>query len=541
MWHTLAMSKPQLPNDAKEFARKMGVDLKGLEAEAEDLWAMLDEMAEKSLDDYHAFIRQQVADQKLAEEGAVSGKAKDDGRYLRPNSGFSVQTTTLSGDGLKIRETDDSGAPAGKIMYINICSHAAVATPLDAHGVPLLLGNWKTKTDDIQIPLVVGQERNFEENSKMVIDVLVNAVVLDRCFKENSFKDQLVELVMSSVVEKCAVKLKSDWTLSPTNYIAGRGVDKNTPVLFPFDINTGRGGKTNPDREEVLMQSPSMLIGALKQERQKLDHRGDDITIQQPKLNLPNEKCGEIDSAQRDQSKATLLKKGFLDAGNRKESLSLYPEGSSSEPGGGDKGGIFQRLMNRCQVIDPSNISVEPDCLSKKMLAPAPTREETVNMEKLLGQADDEWFVDNVRGCGGDICGDGDFSNTLDQMFKILLGSGSSSPSTTFAAMEINTLSENFLVTGDLVRQGRVNIISSMHGVEVTVTGLKDLDLSSEVILDVAAAEINLKIRGELVNFVQRQSGNPFDAQSATAVFSKKKQTLCFKINMSTPITSLST
>ena len=149
---------PALPKDAMKFAKQMGIDMSGLEAEAEDIWGMLNDMSEKNFDEYQSFIQQQFKDRKEAEEEATQGSGpKDDTKYIRPKVGFCVETRTLSGDGIKVRVADESGASTGKAMFINVCSHEAIEQPMD-YGGSRIAGNWM-HTTDLQIPLVVGPLR----------------------------------------------------------------------------------------------------------------------------------------------------------------------------------------------------------------------------------------------------------------------------------------------------------------------------------------------------------------------------------------------
>ena len=60
-----------LPPEAIKFAKSMGIDMTGIEAEAEDMWRMLNEMHSKSPLEYHQFVQQQFEEAK--EEGILPG------------------------------------------------------------------------------------------------------------------------------------------------------------------------------------------------------------------------------------------------------------------------------------------------------------------------------------------------------------------------------------------------------------------------------------------------------------------------------------
>ena len=58
----------QLPPEALKFAKKMGIDLSGLEPEAQDIWKMLDEMSKNDPLQYQDFVRQQFENARVEEE-----------------------------------------------------------------------------------------------------------------------------------------------------------------------------------------------------------------------------------------------------------------------------------------------------------------------------------------------------------------------------------------------------------------------------------------------------------------------------------------
>ncbi len=72
---------PKLPAEAIKFAKSMGLDLNGLEPEAEDIWKMLDDMSTKDPLQYEAFVSQQFEN---AKEGAEKSSKADDKRSFRP-------------------------------------------------------------------------------------------------------------------------------------------------------------------------------------------------------------------------------------------------------------------------------------------------------------------------------------------------------------------------------------------------------------------------------------------------------------------------
>lgn len=396
-----------IPAEAVKFAKKMGIAMDGFEAEAEDIWSMLNDMSEKNMEEYQTFIQQQFKDQESADS------AEDKAKFFRPQAEFCVTTTSLSGDGIKVRLTDSSGGPTGKQVFVNICSHDVVEAPKDHRGKSIT--DWSNSAD-VEIPLAVGPLRDLDNQSSLAVDVLANALVLARCRANEVFKGQIIELVLDSVMADKGVQLKKAWSLHADKYVGGRGVDKKTPVLFPVNGPTGTDDARIKDATK-MMQSPSVLLGAIKQERQEQD------VIIDPTLGGGVAKPAVV---QTSSSSAPALKKGFLNADSRP---ALYPEGGSEEGKGGATGGAYERLMSRCQVIDGRAVSQPPQApsasaASAKPSEPAeahrPSKTELEKMEKLLSRVDDEWASGSAA--SDSALEASEFTKALEEMSHMLLG-----------------------------------------------------------------------------------------------------------------------
>ena len=405
-----------IPAEAVKFAKKMGIAMDGFEAEAEDIWSMLNDMSEKNMDEYQTFIQQQFKDQEKADD-----TGEDKAKFFRPQPEFCVTTTSLSGDGIKVRLTDASG-PTGKQVFINICSHDVVEVPKDHRGKPI--SDWSNSAD-VEIPLAVGPLRDLDNQSSLAVDVLANAVVLARCRANETFKGQIIELVLDSVTADKGVQLKKTWSIHADKYVGGRGVDKKTPVLFPVNGPAGADDARTKDATK-MMQSPSMLLGAIKQERQELD------VIMEPTRGGGDGDGGGLGGIaksaviQASSSSAPALKKGFLNADSRP---ALYPEGGSEEGKGGATGGAYERLMSRCQVIDSRGVS-QPTLASQASAAAVkptkfadthrPSKTEMQQMEKLLSKVDDEWA--SGIAASDSALEASEFTKALEEMSHIILG-----------------------------------------------------------------------------------------------------------------------
>lgn len=89
-------SKKALPKDAVSFAKKLGVDLAGLEPEAAEIWKQLEQLSTADPVEYERFVAQQMQLAKEDEEAAKTTKKKEDkSRAFRPD-GKSIPPLALS-------------------------------------------------------------------------------------------------------------------------------------------------------------------------------------------------------------------------------------------------------------------------------------------------------------------------------------------------------------------------------------------------------------------------------------------------------------
>jgi len=270
------MSKT-MPKEAIAFAKQMGIDMTGIEAEAQDMWKMLTEMHDKDPLSYHTFVSNQMEEAKRDSElqeslgkaaaggggkGSSSepkGKGKSTGssaatgggdkqsdssggKMFRPEAGFAIKTKTDGGDGVKIREVSS----AGKDLYINICSHPAIQGPLDKMGRECF--DDRMSADGLQIPLIVGPTRDIPlSGTPIAVDVVVHPSVVARSKAHVHFQVQIADLAIEWIKEETGIKIfnpRADkskkkpepiWTNCTNTYMGGRGEFNETPVLFPID------------------------------------------------------------------------------------------------------------------------------------------------------------------------------------------------------------------------------------------------------------------------------------------------------------------
>ena len=166
-------------------------------------------------------------------------------------AGYCVETTSLAGDGLKIR---DVGTSSGKKFFINLCSSVVIEEPTDKTGKPIK-GD-RSVADGLNIPLIVGPVRPAEASSpekdkELYVDVVVHPRVIELANKEKYFKAQIVDLAMDWVIQESKVECDRKWShVTDAVYKGGRGEKRVTPVLFFVDA-TGAPVSASPYAEST--------------------------------------------------------------------------------------------------------------------------------------------------------------------------------------------------------------------------------------------------------------------------------------------------
>lgn len=273
---TNSSSSSSLPIEVKKFAKQMGLNLHGLEAEAEDIWEMLNKMSMNNPIEYENFIAEQLKNGKLNENkdptttSTDPTDSKNNGRVIRPKSGFCIVCQTTGNDGLKIRENTSN---YGKNFFINFCSHEAIDVPKDRNGRPVY--DDRTSADGMEIPLVIGEKRDIDENTSIAIDILVHPVVIQRCQSHNIFQSQIIDLGLQWITQECPIQFNKKYQIiNDREYVGGRGVDKSTPVLFNVDeVIAKQEGKDSSSSSSSSFSSQSIennskgssLLNSIKQ------------------------------------------------------------------------------------------------------------------------------------------------------------------------------------------------------------------------------------------------------------------------------------
>jgi len=276
--------KKGMPKEAIEFAKKMGINISGLEAEAQDIWKMLETMSDNDPIGYAKFMQEHLDKEKMEEE-MKSAEKEPEGQFFRPVVGFCVEMQTCGGnDGMKIREINQK-SQSGKSLYVNMTSHKALEPPKDQNtGRPISLEGNRSTADGLELPLAIGpvRDHNMREESSgsdgdvletacLVVDVVVHPYVVHQCSVHLLWLNLTMGLVVEWVEQERRVTIaknaqgKHAWTaisrLDSTyrgaktskrdvRYMAGRGDNGDVPVLFPVNY-------TEPDVEEDQAKSKS--------------------------------------------------------------------------------------------------------------------------------------------------------------------------------------------------------------------------------------------------------------------------------------------
>jgi hypothetical protein len=435
-----------LPPEVKKFAKQMGLNLTGLEAEAEDIWEMLTKMSMNNPLEYESFVAEQLKNGKLNENTQADASTPSSdaaatsvdstsppSRMIRPKVGFCVVCMTTGNDGIKVRVNQTNN---GKKFYINFCSHEGIEVPKDKYGQPVY--DDRVSADGMEIPLVIGPHRDIDDNQSLAIDVIVHPLVIARSESHNVFRSQIVDLGLQWVANECPVQFNKRYQqVTDKSYAGGRGADKATPVLLSVDevlakqegrdpasasssalsvpapsaagasgssllssikqAKFGDGTCFENDEEE---ETPSLIIGKKPNHDKRTPAVIEEINPSGTGTALSSQPQGTQQTKTKPKTTAPLIKKGFLN--NSKSQPALYPEGSQ-EGTGGATGGSYSRLMSRCQVVDATSMQSSappsaPSAARAPAAAPTPPNSQSVlsksesrELDSLMCGVDEDW------------------------------------------------------------------------------------------------------------------------------------------------------
>lgn len=437
--------KGKLPPEAYKFVQAMGLDLNGLEPEAEDVWRKLNDWQQSDPAQYEAFVGQQMESMKEDEAlKAAGGGSKDTSsakRSLRPDAGFCVQSETYSGDGVKIREYDDTKQRSkGKLIFVNVCESKAIECPRDGSGKPV--DDLRSQADGLSMPLLVGPVRDFQTNS-LVVDVIVHPSVVKMSLNSKHFKKQVIDLAFEWVMNESETGLRmylDGWEdVSPSGenkraYKGGRGEDGGVPVLFVVDIEAEEAKRKKHEEGSTKQSRGNATLDPTKPEKEVLNstssllsHVHNDRSQQEPEIGKLNLNANESKNA------------------NSNSSLVEEVGGKKKE----DEGGLFSKIGQNIKKQDKSkekkdSASVfsgkgaETETRSAVKVSPKkmPTKKESDEIESMLGQFDEEFSSGRSEWASNE-----EQSNNMISDLAKMLGNGPGN-STDMAAMFANAVTD---------------------------------------------------------------------------------------------------
>lgn len=566
----------QLPREVVAFAKQMGLNLQGLELEAGEIWKKLNEMSEKDPAEYQRFVQEQSEGMK--EMMSTEGKGKDasekeEGRMFRPIARLSLQTNTIGGDGLKVREIKDTkDSVTGKDMYINICCHDALSCAKDSHGNEVK--NNFAMVSGLELPLLIGPLRNYDANT-VAVDVVYHPTIVDYSINDKQFQKQMIDLALEWIEQERNIKFSKDFKISKKKYNCGLGDDQTGPVLCPVDPDNS---KQNPKNENNL-QSPTNLLSTILKER-------DTTTMPQlSELNIgtgqnqkkkppsasttastsidifniipaANSSNNGTNSSSNDvnttitsaKTKKPIIKKGFLQS--EKNAGKLYPDGST-EGSGGASGGSLARIMDKCKVVNMAATNNNTDVSSEpKPIVPVvpsskpvtlPSQRELENINKLTATVDQEW-----GGSGGftspeDIFSsipDDEFTAQLESVAKILCPDSDASVSTSKEAIKSNiTINvEGLIVSSTLPTHLTVRIdeipSDTNKSVSIAINNMDDNYNATLLDLIVSENSVQFTLPNDKTQLILKHFPMKLNHVNGTAAkYSKKHKKLMISIN----------
>lgn len=558
----------QLPREVIAFAKQMGLNLQGLELEAGEIWKKLNEMSEKDPSEYQRFVQEQSEGMKdlmtEKEGGSKVGGDKDEGRMFRPIARFSLQTNTVGGDGLKVREIKESkDSVTGKDMFINICCHDALSYARDSNGNEVK--NNFSMVSGLELPLLIGPLRNYDANT-VAVDVVYHPTIVDYSINDKQFQKQMIDLALEWIEQERNIKFNKDFKITKKKYNCGLGDDQSGPILCPVDPDSK---STQGSKNEDSLQSPTNLLSSILKDRDTTLPELNELNIgkdPQKKKPAPATASKSVDifniipaTSNSSDSPATssgatdttkpkkpIIKKGFLQS--EKNAGKLYPDGSA-EGSGGAAGGSLARIMDKCKVVNMAAMNSSNDSKTESKPAPVlpskpvtlPSQRELANINKLTAAVDQEW-----GGSGGftspeDIFSnipDDEFTSQLESVAKILCADAGPSTATTEGSgksnvtVNIKGLSATSTLPGHLIVFIDEVVGEKSKSVSVTLSNMDDNYNAALLDLIVSENSVQFTLPTDKSQLILKHFPLKLDhVTGTTAKYSKKQKKLSISIN----------
>jgi hypothetical protein len=368
----------------REIAKQMGIDPKQFGQEAQNMWNMLDDLAQNDPKGYQDFINNQLKDGLPINNQTVEKKP----RFFYPNPGFVVKCM--------IKEKQQK-------IFLNCCANEIIDIPTNPNSGKPVPKDTKSvpNTSNLQIPLVIGSLRTIKDFSGTdccAIDVVFHPWVLERCEWDTNFKREVMKLATHWVQEDAKIPLVSLQGKFIKSQYKGGIIAGNNIITAKFFIESEESqnnskdmmSKTNlgvssiissaennqndiqdkqiPSKNAISIDSPEDLLKQINISNQEdtnsfkeMFKSSDDqkstkatttcksetkskklIEVIEPEPIKKSEK--KTTFAEASSSSSSVIKKGFLNS----KKIQLYPKGSNE----GLAPSPYVKLLSRSKVVD---------------------------------------------------------------------------------------------------------------------------------------------------------------------------------------------
>ena len=314
----------------KDACRQMGIDPGEFGDQAKEIWSMLNDMAQNDPEKYQEFLSKQMEESKRPPR-----------RGFEPRPGFSFKTS--------VKRTNDA-------VRVNVCAFDKIEAPTNAKGESVIGKPHHGGTNGLNIPLAIGKTR--KKKSNCVLDVIVHPWVTEQCGRDEGFRYQVIELVLSWAEKEVHASLSRRYAVSAKPYVAHDCILPNVPVFF--EIDGGDASSPQDDRAAPSVsgsiKSPSELLKQMQLNKEQDETPMDGLRLEKESADVADAKKNNLitevgkGAKQKRGRKKPAVKAGFLHSRKAKENP-LYPTGSNE--------GAPKTFMDRAKIVDLNKMSEE--------------------------------------------------------------------------------------------------------------------------------------------------------------------------------------
>ena len=357
--HSRGDNGGRVPKDILQgLAEKMGTaDSKEFREQAQNVWAMLDDLHARDGHEYKSFIQDQ-----MKQSVEHMNKSVSSAKYFTPAKGFVVKA---------VASRLSCKTSCSKI-FINVVHHDAIERPKEANG--RLVQDDTVNMDDLHVPLLVSNIRcvlDNKEHDVSAVDVVVHPWCIKMAEKKISFKYKLAELALEWVQKEKDVEIQKEWKILKATYKGGSGNQHADVFPLHVDQDVGSQGKGTEESAQKysktksnVIRSPADLLKNINSAKSSDNEAFRLHTTNCTEKPLVEEVVVEevVDtpcqphSTNNSKIKVVPLKsqmKGFLN--KHKGRKPLYATVHSGDEYG-STGGSFTKFMSKCAVVDTATM-----------------------------------------------------------------------------------------------------------------------------------------------------------------------------------------